>query len=133
MGNHSCYSRRTKHNFNRSSLPNTSTYHSNRSPTISTEQKYLLDLLLASYCNIEVLTNDRDDDEECAICFEPFCQGEFIARLQCLCIYHQFCLEQWNERRLSCPVHMDSIIERKIIVSSDIKEEMDLPVFDWRS
>ena len=33
-------------------------------------------------------TVDESKGEECVICFEDFVQGETIARLPCLCIYH---------------------------------------------
>lgn len=30
-----------------------------------------------------------DDKGECVICLEELCQGDVIARLPCLCIYHK--------------------------------------------
>merc|ERR1719354_1070637 len=35
------------------------------------------------------------------------CQGDRIARLQCLCIYHKHCLDEWFQRNRCCPEHPD--------------------------
>ncbi|KAL4624799.1 E3 ubiquitin-protein ligase ZNRF2-like [Arapaima gigas] len=45
--------------------------------------------------NEDVLTKDAD---ECAICLEELLQGDTIARLPCLCIYHKGCIDEWFER-----------------------------------
>ncbi|KAI8804903.1 hypothetical protein BJ742DRAFT_821975 [Cladochytrium replicatum] len=51
------------------------------------------------------------DETECAICFEDFEIGQRIARLNCLCLYHEHCIEGWfatqvaNTGVRSCPVH----------------------------
>ncbi|KAJ3173469.1 hypothetical protein HDU88_002555 [Geranomyces variabilis] len=44
---------------------------------------------------------------ECAICFEEFLRGHRIARLNCLCLYHEHCIEAWwvRVRKRTCPVH----------------------------
>lgn len=52
--------------------------------------------------NEDVLLEDKD---ECAICFEELLQGETIARLPCLCIYHKRCIDQWFKVKRSCPEH----------------------------
>ncbi|GAA5902200.1 hypothetical protein JCM6882_006727 [Rhodosporidiobolus microsporus] len=43
--------------------------------------------------------------EECRICFEEFEIDEKVARLQCLCTFHQVCISSWLSRGHSCPVH----------------------------
>lgn len=59
--------------------------------------------------NIEILGHDLDRQEECAICLEPFYQQDMVARLECLCIYHEHCLNRWTrQRHRSCPLHMDT-------------------------
>lgn len=52
--------------------------------------------------NEDVLTEDKG---ECVICFEDLNQGDTIARLPCLCIYHKGCIDKWFERNRSCPEH----------------------------
>lgn len=52
--------------------------------------------------NEDVLTDDKG---ECVICLEDLCQGNVIARLPCLCIYHKTCIDQWFEINRSCPEH----------------------------
>ncbi|CAB1446174.1 unnamed protein product [Pleuronectes platessa] len=42
--------------------------------------------------NEDVLTKDAG---ECAICLEELVQGDTIARLPCLCIYHKGCIDEW--------------------------------------
>ncbi|CAL8355157.1 unnamed protein product [Arctogadus glacialis] len=42
---------------------------------------------------------------ECAICLDDLTQGETIARLPCLCIYHKGCIDEWFEVNRSCPEH----------------------------
>ncbi|KAM4580920.1 E3 ubiquitin-protein ligase znrf2 isoform 1-T2 [Odontesthes bonariensis] len=52
--------------------------------------------------NEDVLTKDVG---ECAICLEELLQGDTIARLPCLCIYHKGCIDEWFEVNRSCPEH----------------------------
>ncbi|KAF6719143.1 E3 ubiquitin-protein ligase ZNRF2 [Oryzias melastigma] len=52
--------------------------------------------------NEDVLTKDAG---ECAICLEELLQGDTIARLPCLCIYHKSCIDEWFEVNRSCPEH----------------------------
>lgn len=52
--------------------------------------------------NEDVLTDDKG---ECVICLEELNQGDIIARLPCLCIYHKTCIDQWFEVNRSCPEH----------------------------
>ncbi|XP_041100719.1 E3 ubiquitin-protein ligase znrf2-like isoform X1 [Polyodon spathula] len=52
--------------------------------------------------NEDVLTKDAG---ECAICLEELVQGDTIARLPCLCIYHKGCINEWFEVNRSCPEH----------------------------
>uniref|UniRef100_A0A3Q4AIC8 RING-type E3 ubiquitin transferase n=1 Tax=Mola mola TaxID=94237 RepID=A0A3Q4AIC8_MOLML len=42
---------------------------------------------------------------ECAICLDELAQGDTIARLPCLCIYHKSCIDEWFEVNRSCPEH----------------------------
>ncbi|NWS45297.1 ZNRF2 ligase, partial [Probosciger aterrimus] len=66
----------------------------------------------------DVLSKDAG---ECAICLEDLQQGDTIARLPCLCIYHKgqiinvscfhfclvsnSCIDEWFEVNRSCPEH----------------------------
>ncbi|KAK4291924.1 hypothetical protein Pmani_035269 [Petrolisthes manimaculis] len=52
--------------------------------------------------NEDVLTEDKG---ECVICLEELCQGDTIARLPCLCIYHKSCIDEWFQVNRSCPEH----------------------------
>ncbi|CAH1132851.1 unnamed protein product [Ceutorhynchus assimilis] len=52
--------------------------------------------------NEDILTDDKG---ECVICLEELNQGDVIARLPCLCIYHKSCIDQWFEVNRSCPEH----------------------------
>lgn len=52
--------------------------------------------------NEDVLTEDKG---ECVICLEELMQGDTIARLPCLCIYHKTCIDSWFEVNRSCPEH----------------------------
>ncbi|XP_028436284.1 E3 ubiquitin-protein ligase znrf2 isoform X2 [Perca flavescens] len=52
--------------------------------------------------NEDVLTKNTG---ECAICLEELVQGDTIARLPCLCIYHKGCIDEWFEVNRSCPEH----------------------------
>ncbi|KZP12103.1 hypothetical protein FIBSPDRAFT_870598 [Athelia psychrophila] len=42
---------------------------------------------------------------ECVICLEEFMKGSQVARLSCLCSFHNACLSSWLQRGRSCPVH----------------------------
>lgn len=52
--------------------------------------------------NEDVLSQDRG---ECSICLDDMVQGDTIARLPCLCIYHKGCIDEWFEINRSCPEH----------------------------
>lgn len=52
--------------------------------------------------NEDVLTKDAG---ECAICLDEMDQGDTIARLPCLCIYHKGCIDSWFKVNRSCPEH----------------------------
>ncbi|XP_043937153.1 E3 ubiquitin-protein ligase ZNRF1 isoform X1 [Protopterus annectens] len=52
--------------------------------------------------NDDVLNKDAG---ECVICLEDLVQGDTIARLPCLCIYHKSCIDSWFEVNRSCPEH----------------------------
>ncbi|XP_075683252.1 E3 ubiquitin-protein ligase ZNRF2 isoform X1 [Rhinoderma darwinii] len=52
--------------------------------------------------NEDVLGKDAG---ECTICLEDLQQGDTIARLPCLCIYHKGCIDEWFEVNRSCPEH----------------------------
>ncbi|KAG7329637.1 hypothetical protein KOW79_007811 [Hemibagrus wyckioides] len=52
--------------------------------------------------NDDVLARDAG---ECVICLEELQQGDTIARLPCLCIYHKSCIDTWFEINRSCPEH----------------------------
>jgi len=49
-----------------------------------------------------------DSNDECPICYELFSRGVVIARLPCLCVYHQSCIEAWFTKKDAriCPLHM---------------------------
>ncbi|XP_008419696.1 E3 ubiquitin-protein ligase ZNRF2 [Poecilia reticulata] len=55
------------------------------------------------------LTYNKDilsrDSGECTICLDDLEQGDTIARLPCLCIYHKGCIDEWFQVNRSCPEH----------------------------
>ncbi|KAK7944996.1 hypothetical protein WMY93_000724 [Mugilogobius chulae] len=52
--------------------------------------------------NTDVLSKDSG---ECSICLEELVQGETIARLACLCVYHKSCIDSWSKVKPCCPEH----------------------------
>uniref|UniRef100_A0A7E4VML0 RING-type E3 ubiquitin transferase n=1 Tax=Panagrellus redivivus TaxID=6233 RepID=A0A7E4VML0_PANRE len=52
--------------------------------------------------NEEILTSNRG---ECVICFEDLEPGQTAARLECLCLYHKDCIDEWFKRKSVCPQH----------------------------
>lgn len=52
--------------------------------------------------NDDVLTADKG---ECSICLDDMSEGDNIARLPCLCIYHKNCIDEWFKRKNTCPEH----------------------------
>mmetsp|Transcript_19251 Transcript_19251/g.48912 ORF Transcript_19251/g.48912 Transcript_19251/m.48912 type:complete len:482 (-) Transcript_19251:1330-2775(-) len=59
-----------------------------------------------------VYTQATDLEMECPICLCEFYQGEQVARLQCLCLYHLKCIQEWHarcakeHRSKSCTLHV---------------------------
>ncbi|KAI8611463.1 hypothetical protein BC830DRAFT_1245144 [Chytriomyces sp. MP71] len=52
-----------------------------------------------------VQTLKESMETECVICFNDLEVGERVARLNCLCIYHEACIKSWFKKKGSCPVH----------------------------
>ncbi|CDW58608.1 zf-RING 2 domain containing protein [Trichuris trichiura] len=52
--------------------------------------------------NEDLLSEDKG---ECVICLDDMNQGDTIARLPCLCIYHKTCIDSWFKVKNSCPEH----------------------------
>lgn len=52
--------------------------------------------------NTDILAKDSG---ECSICLEDLLQGETIARLACLCVYHKSCIDSWCKVKPCCPEH----------------------------
>ncbi|XP_076828072.1 uncharacterized protein LOC143474489 [Brachyhypopomus gauderio] len=52
--------------------------------------------------NTDVLSKDSG---ECSICLEDLLQGDTIARLACLCVYHKKCIDSWCLVKPCCPEH----------------------------
>ncbi|KAF2274389.1 FYVE-domain-containing protein [Westerdykella ornata] len=50
---------------------------------------------------------DCANSEECVICFEEYAVGDKLARMVCLCRFHEHCIRSWWERKDpgNCPVH----------------------------
>eukprot|EP01126_Amoeba_proteus_P039330 TRINITY_DN4141_c0_g1_i6.p1 TRINITY_DN4141_c0_g1~~TRINITY_DN4141_c0_g1_i6.p1 ORF type:complete len:200 (-),score=24.87 TRINITY_DN4141_c0_g1_i6:51-650(-) len=45
--------------------------------------------------------------QSCLICYEEFVVGAVIARLDCLCLFHQICIDRWFSKKgqTLCPLH----------------------------
>ncbi|KAK6096423.1 hypothetical protein MT418_003258 [Batrachochytrium dendrobatidis] len=60
--------------------------------------RYIVQVLAASIPNIE-----------CSICMDDFEKGQHIARLNCLCMFHLCCIQEWFNNpkygKQMCPVH----------------------------
>ncbi|TRY85078.1 hypothetical protein DNTS_032229 [Danionella cerebrum] len=73
--------------------------------------RHMLPCALLPSGGAEVDNNNTRDDVlsrdagECVICLEELQQGDTIARLPCLCIYHKSCIDSWFEINRSCPEH----------------------------
>jgi len=71
------------------------------------------------YANLDVQPHDYIaakviidvPDLECSICFENFRRTDITARLVCMCLYHQKCIEDWYRIKMKreCPLHSDML------------------------
>jgi hypothetical protein len=54
-----------------------------------------------------VQTLQRDSLQECGICYELLLEGESVAVVNCLCMFHERCLRTWwtEKDRPWCPLH----------------------------
>ncbi|TPX75968.1 hypothetical protein CcCBS67573_g02756 [Chytriomyces confervae] len=52
-----------------------------------------------------VQTLKENVEGECVICFNDMEIGERVARLNCLCLYHETCIKSWFKKKGACPVH----------------------------
>jgi len=50
-----------------------------------------------------------EDKSECPICFEDLLPGEKVVYLQCLCIFHENCIQAWwrKHKKVECPTHLE--------------------------
>jgi hypothetical protein len=55
------------------------------------------------YIDYELL--DDLKDLECTICFEYFLKNQWLARMECMCVFHKVCLDKWFEKKRHCPLH----------------------------
>lgn len=51
------------------------------------------------------LVEADEPERECPICYEPFLKGQRSVIMNCLCRFHEACIERWFLRSPSCPFH----------------------------
>jgi len=58
-------------------------------------------------------TLSKNLDMECTICFEPFNLGQVIVTIECMCVYHKTCANNWWKKKNSytCPLHKNDWIQ----------------------
>jgi hypothetical protein len=44
-------------------------------------------------------------ESECSICYEDFLQGQNVARMECMCVFHKHCIDEWFVKKHHCPLH----------------------------
>jgi len=44
---------------------------------------------------------------ECSICYEEFQKGVVVARMDCFCVFHKLCIDNWFKKQAKCPLHKD--------------------------
>jgi len=54
-----------------------------------------------------VTTLKKTMHKECPICFDNFSAGESVTTLNCLCVFHEPCVNDWFDKigRMECPLH----------------------------
>jgi len=73
------------------------------------EQQFPLNLsLYRSRFVVQQLTSDLNSSIECAICLDPFMEGQSVARVDCMCLFHSCCFNEWMKRSPYCPSHIPS-------------------------
>ena len=75
---------------------------------LNTSQADLPISLTGEYVVIQIKTHNISMIQgECPICFEDFDLHQHVARLDCLCIYHEPCIQAWYSRKSAktCPHH----------------------------
>lgn len=50
-------------------------------------------------------TLEDGSQQECSICMVEYEIGEKLVRLECLCKFHEECIQGWFRRKRECPVH----------------------------
>jgi hypothetical protein len=74
---------------------------------LSIDLRVLLSLS-CSFCAVETLHASMAD-RECSICFGEFEESQVVARLACLCLFHQNCIDGWfaKKGKPACPLHSE--------------------------
>ena len=82
------------------STTSTSTAANNPHPPV-----YLLPFTATEKDCLPTDSNDTSGPPECSICMVEYEVGDKLARLECLCKFHQECIVGWFRRKRECPVH----------------------------
>ena len=67
--------------------------------------------IVVGCATIEETLEEAIPDKECTICFDTFEEGDKIVRLDCWCIYHKDCAQEWFDKvkQTACPVHQRDV------------------------
>lgn len=90
------------------SLTTTTTATITKTTSLSIKKDYYLNLNVQSHSDYIASKVIHDvPDSECSICFGGFEKEDIVARLNCLCLYHQNCIEGWytTKKKRECPLH----------------------------
>ncbi len=76
------------------------------------EQKKSISLEGYPIKNVEKLDEEQ---KSCVVCQEEFQDGQDVAHLPCIHIFHQKCLVEWLEQKKTCPICQIEVDENNYI------------------
>lgn len=74
-------------------------------PTPARPHPQTLDATHSRYAGDRLAVGNPLLGNECPICMEDFVVADRVARMACLCVFHERCLQGWLARGVGCPTH----------------------------
>ncbi|XP_054708577.1 RING finger protein 150-like [Uloborus diversus] len=86
---------------------------------------------------VKTVRNDEsgaeDDYECCAVCIEPFQQGELIRTLPCKHCFHKICIDPWLLEQRSCPMcKLDILLHFGLVYTGSQESVLEIDDDDFR-
>ena len=79
---------------------------------------------LNEHTEVEVVSNQNEEPDRCAVCHDPILEGQIVRRVRrCNHRFHSQCLDRWLEANHTCPLCMQTIVPSTEDTTEDMTDE----------